>query len=230
MRGVPRAASRSTSTASRRGSCGPSPSDDPRLGEAALDALCDPMPARVAPGAPPRHDQPERSSTPGSSTTSSPARRRSRSTAGSCPARPRRTCARSSSGGSATSPPHVDVELVIHAPAVDAPADGELYALLAQTVRDHDPDGIPLPFMVPFATDAKHTAVLGVPTYGFSPLRLAPEERSSSGSTGSTSGSASTRSAGACPSCTTSSAASAAEGHASTGAGRSPRRSGRARS
>ena len=31
--------------------------------------------------------------------------------------------------------------------------------------------------MVPFATDAKHTAVLGIPTYGFSPLRLDPDER-----------------------------------------------------
>ena len=31
--------------------------------------------------------------------------------------------------------------------------------------------------MVPFATDAKHTAPLGVPTYGFSPLRLDPDER-----------------------------------------------------
>jgi len=71
---------------------------------------------------------------------------------------------------------HIDVELVIHAPAVDAPADGDVYALLAQTVRDHDPEGIPVPFMVPFATDAKHTAALGIPTYGFSPLRLAPED------------------------------------------------------
>jgi acetylornithine deacetylase/succinyl-diaminopimelate desuccinylase-like protein len=31
--------------------------------------------------------------------------------------------------------------------------------------------------MVPFATDAKHMALLDVPTYGFSPLRLDPEER-----------------------------------------------------
>jgi acetylornithine deacetylase/succinyl-diaminopimelate desuccinylase-like protein len=31
--------------------------------------------------------------------------------------------------------------------------------------------------MVPFATDAKHTAALGIPTYGFSPLRLDPDER-----------------------------------------------------
>ena len=29
---------------------------------------------------------------------------------------------------------------------------------------------------VPFATDAKHTAALGIPTYGFSPLRLDPSE------------------------------------------------------
>jgi acetylornithine deacetylase/succinyl-diaminopimelate desuccinylase-like protein len=72
---------------------------------------------------------------------------------------------------------HVDVELVIHAPAVAAPLDDPLYPLLEQTVRDHDPDGIPIPFMVPFATDAKHTATLGIPTYGFSPLQLDPEER-----------------------------------------------------
>ena len=71
---------------------------------------------------------------------------------------------------------HVDVELAIHAPPVAAPARGEFYDLLAATIIDHDPAGIPLPFMVPFATDAKHTAALEVPTYGFSPLQLAPNE------------------------------------------------------
>jgi acetylornithine deacetylase/succinyl-diaminopimelate desuccinylase-like protein len=70
-----------------------------------------------------------------------------------------------------------DVALVIFGEPVDAPASGELYDTLAQVVRDHDPDGIPLPFMVPFATDAKHTAKLSIPTYGFSPLRLDPGER-----------------------------------------------------
>ena len=39
------------------------------------------------------------------------------------------------------------------------------------------PGRIPLPVMVPFATDAKATSLLGVPTYGFSPLRLDPDER-----------------------------------------------------
>ena len=69
------------------------------------------------------------------------------------------------------------VELVIFGPPVDAPASGPMYDLLADTVRAHDPDGIPLPFMVPFATDAKWTALLEIPTYGFSPLRLDPDEQ-----------------------------------------------------
>jgi acetylornithine deacetylase/succinyl-diaminopimelate desuccinylase-like protein len=70
-----------------------------------------------------------------------------------------------------------DVELVIFGEPVDAPPNGEFFDLLAATVRDHDPDGIPLPFMVPFATDAKLLAALDVPAYGFSPLRLDPDER-----------------------------------------------------
>jgi acetylornithine deacetylase/succinyl-diaminopimelate desuccinylase-like protein len=72
---------------------------------------------------------------------------------------------------------HAEVELVIHAPPVAAPPVGDPYELLERTVRDHDPDGIPAPFLVPYATDAKHLATIGVPTYGFSPLRLAPGEQ-----------------------------------------------------
>jgi len=70
-----------------------------------------------------------------------------------------------------------DVELIVFGGPVEAPADGELFELLAATIREHDPDGIPLPVMAPFATDAKHTASVGTPTYGFSPLRLDPDER-----------------------------------------------------
>ncbi|HEV8488386.1 MAG TPA: M20/M25/M40 family metallo-hydrolase [Candidatus Limnocylindrales bacterium] len=70
-----------------------------------------------------------------------------------------------------------DVELVIFGPPVESTVDSPLYALLENAVRDHDPEGVPLPGMPPFATDAKHLARLGVPTYGFSPLRLEPDER-----------------------------------------------------
>jgi acetylornithine deacetylase/succinyl-diaminopimelate desuccinylase-like protein len=70
-----------------------------------------------------------------------------------------------------------DIELVIFGEPVEAPAEGPLWDVMTATIRDHDPDGVPLPIMVPFATDAKHTARLGIPTYGFSPLRLDPDER-----------------------------------------------------
>jgi acetylornithine deacetylase/succinyl-diaminopimelate desuccinylase-like protein len=70
-----------------------------------------------------------------------------------------------------------DIELVIYGPPVESPIDTPLYDLLEATIREHDPEGVPLPGMPPFATDAKHLARLGVPTYGFSPLRLDPDER-----------------------------------------------------
>ena len=70
-----------------------------------------------------------------------------------------------------------DIELMVFGAPVESPSEGPLFDLLAATIRDHDPDGIPLPVMAPFATDAKFTDALGVPTYGFSPLRLDPDER-----------------------------------------------------
>jgi acetylornithine deacetylase/succinyl-diaminopimelate desuccinylase-like protein len=70
-----------------------------------------------------------------------------------------------------------DIELIVFGPPVESPADGPLFDLLVSTIRDHDPDGIPLPVMAPFATDGKFTVDLGIPTYGFSPLRLDPDER-----------------------------------------------------
>jgi acetylornithine deacetylase/succinyl-diaminopimelate desuccinylase-like protein len=72
--------------------------------------------------------------------------------------------------------PFATLEYIIGRSPVDNPV-GEAFELLAATIRAHDPDGIPLPVMVPFATDAKTTTLrLGIPTYGFTPLRLDPEE------------------------------------------------------
>ena len=59
---------------------------------------------------------------------------------------------------------------------LEQPLPHPLYDLSADALRRHDPGAIPLPVMAPFATDAKHTVRLGIPTYGFSPLRLAPDE------------------------------------------------------
>jgi acetylornithine deacetylase/succinyl-diaminopimelate desuccinylase-like protein len=70
-----------------------------------------------------------------------------------------------------------EIDLVIYGAPAGSPAEGPLYELLEATVRAHDPEGVPVPGMPPFATDAKHLARLGVPTYGFSPLRLEKDER-----------------------------------------------------
>ena len=71
-----------------------------------------------------------------------------------------------------------DIELIIASDAVVAPHDDPegLYPILEAVVREHDPDGVPLPVMAPFSTDAKHLLELGVPTFGFSPLRQPPGE------------------------------------------------------
>ncbi len=151
-------------------------SDDPRLGEAALDAMCDPMQARVirallrdtvSPTV--VHAGVKYNVIPGEATVEIDCRL--------LPGTTEDDMRETVIGRLGDVAPYVDVDLFIHAPPVDAPVDDPLYRLLERTVVDHDPDGIPLPFMVPFATDAKHTAALGIPTYGFSPLRLEPDER-----------------------------------------------------
>ena len=70
----------------------------------------------------------------------------------------------------------VEIELEQVGASVQAPLDSQLYRLLEEVVIGRDPDGVPIPFMAPFATDAKHLARIGVPTYGFSPLRVGPNE------------------------------------------------------
>ena len=71
-----------------------------------------------------------------------------------------------------------DIELIIATDAVVAPFDDPkgLYPVLEAVIRDHDADGVPLPVMAPFGTDAKHLQQLGVPVFGFSPLRQPPGE------------------------------------------------------
>jgi acetylornithine deacetylase/succinyl-diaminopimelate desuccinylase-like protein len=70
-----------------------------------------------------------------------------------------------------------EIELVTWGPPAESPAEGPVWDILVDALRDHDPEAVPLPVMAPFATDAKATALVGTPTYGFSPLRLDPDER-----------------------------------------------------
>jgi acetylornithine deacetylase/succinyl-diaminopimelate desuccinylase-like protein len=69
------------------------------------------------------------------------------------------------------------IERLAYGDPVETPASGPLWDTLVATLLDHDAEGVPLPVMAPFATDAKATAMVGTPTYGFSPFRLDPDER-----------------------------------------------------
>jgi len=44
--------------------------------------------------------------------------------------------------------------------------------VLSQILRELDPEGIPVPYLVSGATDGRHFAELGIRTYGFTPVRL----------------------------------------------------------
>ncbi len=60
--------------------------------------------------------------------------------------------------------------------SVEFPFETPLFRLIEQTLRHHDPQAIPTPYMMTGGTDAKHLARLGVICYGFSPLLLNEDE------------------------------------------------------
>ncbi len=68
----------------------------------------------------------------------------------------------------------VSVEPVHLMPPVEWPADAEIVGLMEDALRAADPDATPLPMMITLGTDAKALSLLGIPTYGFTPLRLDP--------------------------------------------------------
>ncbi len=65
----------------------------------------------------------------------------------------------------------VEMKLIRYDPG-PAQADMGLYDLLAGVLRDADPTGTPLPFLLPASTDARFFARLGIQTYGFMPMDL----------------------------------------------------------
>jgi acetylornithine deacetylase/succinyl-diaminopimelate desuccinylase-like protein len=65
-----------------------------------------------------------------------------------------------------------EVQPVISLPAVEWPEDAEIVGLMTDALRAADPDGIAAPMMITPGTDAKALMDLGIPCYGFAPLRL----------------------------------------------------------
>lgn len=53
--------------------------------------------------------------------------------------------------------------------------DMGLFDTLAGILREADPEGIPLPYMLAAVTDGRYFSRLGIQTYGFLPMRLPPD-------------------------------------------------------
>jgi acetylornithine deacetylase/succinyl-diaminopimelate desuccinylase-like protein len=68
--------------------------------------------------------------------------------------------------------PEVTVESVMSLPAVEAPADAAIVELMRDALGRADPQAAVLAMMITPGTDAKALARIGIPTYGFVPLRL----------------------------------------------------------
>lgn len=71
--------------------------------------------------------------------------------------------------------PEITVRPIIHDVALELPFTGELVDAMCAAIKDCDPDGIPVPYVMSGGTDNKGLAKLGIRGYGFSPLKLPPE-------------------------------------------------------
>jgi len=67
------------------------------------------------------------------------------------------------------------VEPVVTLPAVEWPADAEIVRLMHRAVGAADPGATSVPMMITLGTDAKALAQLGIPCYGFAPVRIEPD-------------------------------------------------------
>ena len=71
---------------------------------------------------------------------------------------------------------HFEYEIEMASPPLEARHDTALYGLMADALKRNDPTATAVvPYMMSGATDAKYLAPLGIPTYGFAPLKLPPD-------------------------------------------------------
>jgi acetylornithine deacetylase/succinyl-diaminopimelate desuccinylase-like protein len=70
--------------------------------------------------------------------------------------------------------PDVTVEPVMTMPPVEASPDAPIVRLMVDALGRADPEATAVPMMITPGTDAKAVSLLGIPTYGFMPLRLDP--------------------------------------------------------
>jgi acetylornithine deacetylase/succinyl-diaminopimelate desuccinylase-like protein len=65
-----------------------------------------------------------------------------------------------------------EYEITMESPPLQTRHDTPLFKLMAERLQQHEPGAVVVPYMMSGATDAKYLAPLGVPSYGFAPLKL----------------------------------------------------------
>jgi acetylornithine deacetylase/succinyl-diaminopimelate desuccinylase-like protein len=68
------------------------------------------------------------------------------------------------------------IDVLLSYPPIETSPDTALFRTLSETIRRHDPTGVPVPFLIPGFTDASAYARLGTRCYGFSPVRFDPND------------------------------------------------------
>lgn len=68
----------------------------------------------------------------------------------------------------------VELDVIRHDPGPSEPDMG-MFALLADILREADPDGVSVPLLLSGSTDGGYFSRLGIQTYGFLPMNLPPE-------------------------------------------------------
>jgi acetylornithine deacetylase/succinyl-diaminopimelate desuccinylase-like protein len=68
--------------------------------------------------------------------------------------------------------PDITIETVSRDIALEVNFEGDLVEAMCNAITKHDPEGIPVPYLMSGGTDNKALSELGIIGYGFSPLRL----------------------------------------------------------
>lgn len=71
--------------------------------------------------------------------------------------------------------PKISIEWLVEAPAIEVEYNTELVDFMKKSVLTYDPEAGFLPYIMGASTDAKSLDIMGIASYGFSPLKL-PED------------------------------------------------------
>ncbi len=71
--------------------------------------------------------------------------------------------------------PDIQIEVLDYDPPISDTLDMALFSMLSKILRELDPQGTPIPYILPAVSDARFFARLGIQHYGFVPLKLPPD-------------------------------------------------------